>query len=77
MTRMDECTNFAAPGKCHKWITDRFKGIDMDNRDRVNDADLERADEICSECPNFKKKPGQNVFSATQKLLLKGKIVTS
>ena len=75
MSRMDECTNFAEPGKCHEWIMDRFKGKDMDNQDRANDIDLQRADAICTECPNFEKKAGKEVFSATQKLMLKGRIV--
>ena len=77
MAKIDECENFAASGKCHEWMINFFKVKYLDNRDNVTEAELQKADEICSNCPNFKKKNGKKTFSATQELLLKGKIVSS
>jgi hypothetical protein len=78
MARMDECQNFLVEGKCHTWIIDHFKsGEYSGNKGQPDKEQIEKADKICSDCPNFKKKDSPESHSGTHQLFRKGKLVIS
>ena len=45
--------------------------------EKVLKEQIEKADQICSDCPNFKKKASPESHSATHQLFRKGKLITS
>jgi len=78
MAKIDECQNFLMEGRCHSWIIDHFKsGEYSGNKDHTKKEQIEKADKICSKCPNFKKKDSPESHSATHQLFRKGKLVIS
>jgi len=78
MARVDECQNFLVEGKCHTWIIENFKsGKYSGNKNQPDKKQIEKADKICSDCPNFKKKKSPESHSATHQLFRKGKLITS
>lgn len=54
-TTMGKCKNFLVNGKCDKLIIGTFEGIDLKGKREWWGA-LEKAEWICSECPNFTPK---------------------
>ena len=54
---LNQCDNFLIPGKCDKWIIDRFELKEFKGEiDYLTTPDYEKADLICSKCSNFKPK---------------------
>jgi hypothetical protein len=44
-------------GKCHTWIIDHFKsGEYSKGKDQPDKKQIDKADKICSDFPNFKKR---------------------
>ena len=77
MARIDECQNFLVEGRCHTWIIENFEsGQYPGNADHPEKEQIEKADKICSDCPNFKKKDSPESHSATHQLFRKGKLIT-
>ena len=57
MARIDECQSFLVEGRCHRWIIENFdSGKYPGGADHPEKEQIEKADQICSECPNFKKR---------------------
>jgi hypothetical protein len=78
MARIDECQNFLAAGRCQSWIIENFKsGEYSGEKDQTEKEQIEKADKVCSDCPNFKKKDSPESHSATHQLFRKGKLITS
>ena len=78
MARIDECQSFLVEGRCHRWIIENFdSGKYPGGADRPEKEQIEKADQICSDCPNFKKKASPESHSATHQLFRKGKLITS
>ena len=78
MARMEECQNFLVEGRCHTWIIDHFKsGEYSGDKDRPEKEQIEKANKICSVCPNFNKKDSPESYSGTHQLFRKGKLVIS
>ncbi|HUV59429.1 MAG TPA: hypothetical protein VMW09_04880 [Desulfatiglandales bacterium] len=50
-----DCDNFLIPDKCNKWIIDKFEKKEFLGKiDYPTPSDYEKADQICSQCFNFK-----------------------
>lgn len=71
MAKVDECTNFLVNGKCDKWIRDHFKfGKHSELENHTGETVFEKADVICSECPNFDDEGTQKLLSGTHQLFM-------
>lgn len=54
MSIFGNCDNFLIPGKCNKWIIDKFETKEFLGKiDYPTDANYKTADQICTKCPNF------------------------
>jgi hypothetical protein len=56
MARADECKNFMVNGRCDSWIISKFRSNDfIAIQDYSGGTDSELIEEICLQCPNFRK----------------------
>jgi len=78
MAKMNACAHFLVQGKCDPWIMDHFKKAGPSQAGPPwKRTCLERAEGICSTCEFYMKKEGKDLFSATQRLFMKGKLIKS